>query len=134
MDSRSALWQPRRRCDTCAGTAAIEFALVVPAFFMIVFGIEEFSRCVWTQSALQFAVEAAARCAAVDAATCGTPSQVQQYAVSKMPAPGATAAAFTYNNAATCGSLVSGSMAFTFVVSLVHDGSVTLTAQSCYPA
>ncbi len=134
MTPRSALWQSRKKCDTRAGTTTLEFALVMPAFLMIIFGIEEFSRCVWTQSALQFAVEAAARCAAVDAATCGNTSQVQQYAASKMPAPGARAAAFTYNNAATCGSLVSGTLAFTFVVNLVQDGSVTLTAQSCYPA
>ena len=123
----------RRKRGVRAGTAVIEFALLMPALLLVVFGIVELSRGVWTQSALQFAVEKAARCAALNAAECGTPQQVQQYAASEMLAPGATAATFTYS-AAPCGSLVSARMPFAFLVRLVYDGGVTLTAKSCYPA
>lgn len=132
MVPRSESRSPRRR-GACAGTTTLEFALLAPALLMVIFGTVEFSRGIWTQSALQFAVEKAARCAAVNTTVCGTQLQVQQYAVSKMLAPGATTATFT-NPPASCGSLVSASMTFTFLVKLVHDGAITLTAKSCYPA
>ncbi|MFL5578355.1 MAG: TadE/TadG family type IV pilus assembly protein [Gemmatimonadaceae bacterium] len=46
-------------------TAAVEFALVVPVFLLIVFGMLDFTRAYYTQSAIAAAVREGARMAAV---------------------------------------------------------------------
>jgi Flp pilus assembly protein TadG len=43
------------------GTAAIEFAIVAPIFFMILFGIVEYSIFVWKRSVLRYVVAEASR-------------------------------------------------------------------------
>ena len=47
------------------GAAAVEFALVVPVFMLIVFGMIDFTRAYYTQSAIAAAVREGARTAAV---------------------------------------------------------------------
>ena len=127
------------RCVRCrAGTTAVEFALLAIPFLLLVTGTMDATRFVWTNFSLQYAVEATARCVAVNTATCDSKADVQTYASAAMTAPGA--AAFTYTAAATCsnglisvnGSQVSGTMTFFFTVT-GFPTSVTLTAQSCRP-
>ena len=77
--SRAALWPAQE------GTTAIEFALVAPSLFLVLFGAIEFGRLMWTQSALHFAVEEAARCASVTPGLCGTASQIASYAAGTAP-------------------------------------------------
>jgi Flp pilus assembly protein TadG len=101
-------------------------------FLMLVFGIVDFGRLIWTQSALQYAVEKTARCAAVNTSTCGTPSQIQAYAGLHMFAPGVPDTAFTPSTVA-CGSNVSASTSFTFISTILMPAALTLTARSCYP-
>ncbi len=119
------LYGVARRLQSRAGTTAVEFALLALPFLLLVTGIMDASRLVWTNFSLQFAVEAAARCAAVTSTTCGPQS---------MTAPGA--ASFTYNATASCngvaGSQVSGTMPFFFTVP-GFPVSVTLNAMSCRP-
>ena len=116
-----------------AGTTAVEFALVALPFVALIFGIIDFSRLVWTQSAMQFAVEKAARCAALNAPVCGTPALIQTYAGSQMLAPGVPDAAFSYAVSA-CGRSVSVTAKFTFILGDLLPSPLTLKAQSCYPA
>ncbi len=59
--------QPTRRRRT--GVAAVEFALVVPVFLLLVFGIIEFGRAIMVQQILVNASREGARAAAVDGAT-----------------------------------------------------------------
>jgi Flp pilus assembly protein TadG len=117
------------------GTAAVEFAIVVMPFLFLVFGVTEFGRMIWTQSALQYAVEKTARCVSLVSAPCGTPSQsatqMQTYAASQMLAPGVSASAFSYT-AASCGNLVSATTTFYFVPGFLPV-SATLRAESCRP-
>ena len=47
------------------GATAVEFALVLPMFLMLVFGSIEFGRLLWTQQALQETAIAGARCMAI---------------------------------------------------------------------
>jgi TadE-like protein len=47
------------------GATAVEFALVLPMFLMLVFGAIEFGRFLWTQEALQETAIAGARCVAI---------------------------------------------------------------------
>jgi Flp pilus assembly protein TadG len=44
-----------------SGAAAVEFALVLPVLLLLLGGILEFSRLMWTQANLQFAAEEGAR-------------------------------------------------------------------------
>ena len=124
-----------RRLRSRAGTSAVEFALLALPFLLLVTGIMDAARLVWTNFSLQFAVEAAARCAAVNTTTCGTQAQVQTVASGAMTAPGASS--FTYTAGASCsgnvtGSQVSGTMPFFFTVP-AFPVSVTLNAMSCRP-
>jgi Flp pilus assembly protein TadG len=50
------------------GAALVEFALVVPVFFLMVFGILEFGRAMMVEAALANAARAGARAAAMDGA------------------------------------------------------------------
>ena len=52
-----------------AGNTAIEFALVLPAFLLLIFGIVEFGRLMWVDNTLRHAVQEGARCAALNCCT-----------------------------------------------------------------
>ena len=123
---------PRRMLRSRAGTTTLEFALVMLPFLMMIFGIVDFSRLIWTQSALQFATERAARCAAVNTSACGTLSEIQAYAGSQAFATEIPTTAFSYA-ANACGSDVSATTSFTFISTILMPTALTLTARSCYP-
>jgi Flp pilus assembly protein TadG len=114
------------------GATAAEFGMILPALLVMLLGIVESSRAIWTQSVLHYAVEHAARCASVDVNNCGTTSQVQSYAVGLAAGVPVTAATFTVTTPA-CGSQVSASYAFETVVSNLLPYTMTLTARSCFP-
>jgi Flp pilus assembly protein TadG len=122
---RHDLWTARD------GATALEFALVAPVLFAILFGVIEFGRLMWTQSALHFAVEAAARCASVTPGVCGTSAQIQTYAASTVSALNIPASAFTSSTPA-CGHQVSASFSFQFVAGGLFPFTPTLAAQACF--
>lgn len=119
---------PRRN-----GAVAVESAILLPVFFLFLLGLIDFSRAIWTQAVLNYAVQSAARCAAVDATRCATLAQVQSYAVSKAIGIAVSASAFTVT-AASCGIKVTASKAFTFTTPFVYSSGLTLTATACYPS
>lgn len=123
--AQTGFWRCRR------GTAAIEFALVAPALLLTLFGTIEFGRLMWTQSALHFAVEEAARCASVSPSVCGTASQTATYAAGKVSQLNIAASTFTAATAA-CGHQVSASFAYQFVATGLFPYAPTLTAQACF--
>lgn len=51
----------KRYADEKDGATAVEFALIAWAFLLLLFGIIEVSRLMWTHNALQYAVENASR-------------------------------------------------------------------------
>lgn len=122
----------RHLAGACRGATAIEFGLLALPFLLLVAGIMDCSRMVWTHLALQVAAEQAARCAVVDATNCGTAAKVQAYAAAVMPTPGMTPASFSLVTAA-CGYQVSASLSYGVIVPGYLPASVTLTAQSCAP-
>lgn len=137
---------PARLARAADGTAAIEFALLMPAFLMMFMGVVEFGRLYWTQSTLQQAVEAAARCASFNTSTCDTSDHTKSYAVKAMVGMTVSSSIFTatmYSSASPTycdsgqtvpGYEVSASLPFTFIVRGLFPWRLTLTAQSCYPA
>ena len=114
------------------GTTAIEFALIAPTLFLMLFGCMEFGRMVWTEGALNFAVQEATRCASVTPSTCGTASQITTYAANEISPNYIPATAFT-STTATCGHQVNASFVFPFVMINLFPNAVTLTAMACLP-
>ena len=135
------LWRAR------AGATAVEMAFLLPVFMLFLLGICEFGRALWTQTALQFAVEAAARCAAVSPSLCtaagGTTPDIPGYAASQAFGMSIPSSAFTYEQNALCGvpsgatgsggAQVTASYAFPAVVPALVPVAVTLSAKSCHP-
>lgn len=115
------------------GATAIEFALVAPVLFLTLFGALEFGRLMWTQSALHYAVQQAARCASVNTATCGTASQTASYAASIISALNIPSSAFTVTLNSSCGQQVLASLNYQFVVTGLFPYTPTLTAKACFP-
>ena len=129
------------------GATAVEMAFLLPVFMLFILGICEFGRALWTQTALQFAVEAAARCAAVSPSLCtaagGTTMDVPGYAASQAFGMSIPSTAFTYTANAVCGvasgstgsggAQVTASYNFDAVVPALVPVNVTLSAKSCHP-
>jgi Flp pilus assembly protein TadG len=117
------------------GGAAIEFAIVAAPLVLFLFGITETSRAIWTQNALQYAADAAARCMTNNAAACGTTSEAQSYAASRSGA-GFASSVFTATASATCGNVLGNQVSASYTMNLLipfGTYSLKLTAQSCYP-
>jgi Flp pilus assembly protein TadG len=127
----------------CAGTVAIEFALVAPLFLMLLFGSVEFGRLLWTKQALQEAATAGARCMGIAQSSCASASQTQTYVqqVARGWGISLSTAAITASNTATCGGSTAAfsqvSIASTFssaastLIRLAR--SISLSASACYP-
>jgi Flp pilus assembly protein TadG len=122
--------------DRSAATA-VEVALLFPVFLLLLLGISEFGRALWTQTALQFAVGAAARCAAVNPSQC---SDVRAYAATQAYGLSIPSGDFVYTANASCGisgydrgAQVTVSYPFRPLVPQLVPLSVTLSAQSCHP-
>ena len=114
------------------GEAAVEFSLVAPMIILMLFGIFEFGRALWTQSMLDFAVEQASRCASINSTSCGSAGAIETYAsgqTSPLNIPASTFVATT----TTCGNKVTASYPFTFVSPHLLPYAITLTSQSCFP-
>ena len=60
MKVANKIWRDER------GATALEFAILAPVFFLIIFGIIAFGLLFWTQVGLQHGAEMAARCASIN--------------------------------------------------------------------
>ncbi|MGH6794891.1 MAG: TadE/TadG family type IV pilus assembly protein [Methylocella sp.] len=115
------------------GATAVEFALIGPSLVLLLFGTIEGGRMLWTQNALQYAVEQAARYAVVcnkPTTPCPTPAQIQSKAASMAYGQNLSTSVFSVATPA-CGTQVSASLPYTTAAPVSF--SVTLTAQSCRP-
>lgn len=117
------------------GASAVEFALVAVPFFLMLFGIIEGGRLLWTQLGLQHAVEMAARCASLT--TSGNPNpcpglSVQTYAASQAFGLNLPPDVFAIISA-DCGSEVVATYTFVFITSYFGTSQLTLSARSCAP-
>jgi len=134
------------------GASMVEFALVVPAFCMVIFGFLAAGLLVWTYFGLEHSVQVAARCGAINYPlvsnnnanpNCNSTTTVASYALAQywglnpLPQFSATIPPSTCTTSTTCcGYLVkvSPSYNFTLISDVFPHASIQLTAQSCYPA
>ena len=127
----------------------MEFAIGLPLFTLLIFGLIWLGLVMWTQFSLQRSVGLAARCAtAAENADTGTVacanvsvtapptvSGIKSFAAAQYFGLGTATFNVTLNT--TCGSntgnLVSASYTFSLISVYFLKTSPTLTAQSCYP-
>ena len=116
-------------------TAAVEFALAVPALILFVFGIIEVGYALFLQNALNYSVAAASRCASLNGSSCTGQLSNGAYAADQAGA-NIDPAVFSYNAnplfpASGCGCQVTASYPLALNIPFANL-SVTLTADSCY--
>ncbi len=61
-----------------SGASAVEFALVLFPLLLVIFGVIEFGRAMWTREALQETAIAGARCMGVLNSNCATGARLQR--------------------------------------------------------
>lgn len=113
------------------GNTSIEFAFTAIPLLLFMFGIIEFGRVMFLQSALDYSVAEAARCASINPTLCGTESQIRSYAGSKSGAD-FDSSVFSVTTP-SCGNQVSASYPLALTIPAMSV-SVTLNAQACYPS
>lgn len=115
---------------TCRrASAAVEFALVLPALAMLVVGTFSAGLVMYSISGMHSAVEAAARCYSVNSGQCSSASLAATYAQNHYYGVG------TPNFTATtpaCGYQVSGSLNINFSAGIAN-WAIPVSAASCFP-
>jgi Flp pilus assembly protein TadG len=123
----------RKSISENSGATAVELALTMPLFLALLMGVIQIGLALWTQFGIQYGSEAAARCASVDAASCGTSDQIATYAAGHALGLSLPKSAFSVS-IPSCGNQVSASFVYRFNTLLLGTPSVTLSARSCFPA
>ena len=114
-----------RNCD---GAIAVEFAMLLLPMLLLMLGTFDTGFALLTETRITFAVEAAAKCGAVNTTVCGSPTEIAAYGASVAAVPGLGASGFVVTTAA-CGISVRASHPYAGIVLPV----LTLTAGACYP-
>ena len=116
------------------GTVALEYAFGLAALSLLTLGIIDCGRLIWTYATLYRASEAAARCAVIDQARCGSDAKIAQFAATQAYGLAIDASAFIVS-APACGMMIAGHQTFVFTLPWLIAGpdSITLTASACYP-
>lgn len=114
------------------GAVVIEIALLLPVLLFLVIALIEFGRAIWTRSMLDYAVQAAARCAVIDEVRCATPEHIRDFAADRTAGLDVSPADFTVTEAA-CGMEVSVSIPYHAAAGAFLPLPVTLSATACFP-
>jgi Flp pilus assembly protein TadG len=117
---------------------AIEFALLLPFFVVLLYGIIAGGEMLFQQTALQHAVTEAARCAAIAATAgsstdCGSVAQIQSFAASE--AFGVAVAPDVFSVSTPTGlTCVAASDPYVLTIPFVPEMSLMLAARACDPS
>jgi Flp pilus assembly protein TadG len=112
----------------CNGVVAIEFLIMLGPLLLLLLGTFDIGLMTLSETRINFAVEAAAKCGAIGAAMCISPSQTAAYGSSIAGLPGLDASGFLVT-AAPCGMYVTATYAYAGVVL----PAITMRAGACYP-
>jgi Flp pilus assembly protein TadG len=113
----------------CGGTVALEFAFISIPLLLLLFGIFDLGVAMLTDTKINFAVEAAAKCGAIRSPTCESSAETAVYGASVAAVRGLSASGFVVTRAA-CGVSVTASYAYNGMIL----PAMTLNARACYPA
>jgi Flp pilus assembly protein TadG len=112
------------------GATAVEFALIMPFFLAMIFGLIEFGRAMWIRNTMQYAVEEAARYGSISGASSG---DVSTYAQGKILVIDPSTITFNVTIGASDIS-VTATHDFEFLAAgLLPYGPITLQASAQYP-
>jgi Flp pilus assembly protein TadG len=112
------------------GATAVEFALIMPFFLSMIFGLIEFGRAMWIRNTMQYAVEEAARYGSISGASSG---DISTYAQGKILALDPSTITFNVTVGASDIS-VTATHDFEFLAAgLLPYGPITLSASAQYP-
>lgn len=113
------------------GATAVEFALVLPVFIMLLIGTVSTAHLMFAANSLHFAVEEAARCSAVNQTSCPTEAATVAFAQSRYsgPSPAPDFAASSEG----CGRRVTAEGDYTLHLGIAAL-TVPLSAEACYPS
>ena len=114
-----------------SGSAAVEFALLLPMFLMVIIGGMGLSMLGYSAAGLQFAAQSAARCASINTTICSSITNTQVYASQRftnITGKTATLVASTQS----CGNQVSGSVSFKINTG-IYTINIPLTSVACFP-
>jgi len=124
MAALQKFWRDRR------GTAAVEMALVLPAFVLLTTGGLGVVMLGFSVASLNFAVQDAARCAAVKTTVCTNSGTTAAYAQTRyLGLP--ISPVFSYSTS-PCAHTVTASGVLSLNL-LPQISNVPLTASACYP-
>lgn len=114
------------------GTSAVEFAITLPVFILMLFGVWQVSFGIWAQCALQHGADMAARCMAVNPTVCSNIniSGIQSYAASQSYGLNPSPSVFAVSTQ-TCGNQVSAAYTLSPPVANIGIPALTLYAQAC---
>lgn len=116
------------------GIAAVEFGMVLPVFLLLIFGTIEFSRVLWSQHALGYAAEQAARYAIANPSA--TTEEVRTYAETQVMTVDKSAVTVTVAQESLDGiDYLTVTVAYPFqaILPFVPLGSLSLTGLSRVP-
>jgi len=117
-----------RRCQ--AGGAAVEYALILPVFIILMVGGLSMGSVSMAANSLHYAVEDAARCAAVKTTVCSDSTKTTTYAQGRYSGP-QISPQFSYSTAG-CGHTVTATANYPVGLA-VTTVNVPLSASACYP-
>lgn len=130
----------RRRWSQLAagrqGTTTVEFAIVIMAMILLVFGTIEWGRMLWTRQIVMHAANMAARCSSISSPLCNGTNTPASYAASVAAANGIKlpVADVTYTApVGKCTSTSGGSMQY-YQISVSYTFSSPLTTLLQLPA
>jgi Flp pilus assembly protein TadG len=131
------------------GTTAVEFAMVLPPFLMLLLGTISASLAVYTEASLQYAAEGAARCYSAEtskyssATQCVSATTTQSYAKTLYFGPGsptftASLSSTTCGNATNPGHQVNATLNVVLNAGVKQDltpaqWTIPLSATACFP-
>ena len=117
-----------------AGGPALELVLVLPVFVLLVVGIFSIALLLWTENSIQFAAEAAARCASIDLNHCASVNAVKDEAIAWANGVPISRGNVTVNLGTSCTAGVTGNAVAIRYSVTYFILSTNTAAEACFPA
>jgi Flp pilus assembly protein TadG len=124
----------RKLLSNNKGTSVVEFALLAPLFFALIFGVIDIGRAYWVLSSMEYAVEAAGRWVSINSTA--TSAQVKAKAQANLYGIDSSTVTFdtstTSNNSITYMTITATST-FNFIPGRMIHTSINLSKQVQVP-